>query len=232
MAKGVKRVMGLAIMVAAGFWLYERLPAQYNPFTPLSIDDPPTLVTTYKLRQMANHPQACLALLEQAKARGQLNFRSSADAKGNCPLTNVVRVQDFGSVGLSSSFLASCPLALSTTMFVHQRAVPLAQIEVGSKLTRINHLGSFACRNIYHREDARRSEHATADALDVSGFRFANQQQISVLKEWKGSGKGREYLHAVFKNGCPFFGNALGPEYNAAHASHFHLGMRGYGLCR
>ncbi|EHE2712186.1 extensin, partial [Salmonella enterica] len=23
-----------------------------------------------------------------------------------------------------------------------------------------------------------------------------------------------------------------GPDYNAAHANHFHLGMRGYGVCR
>jgi hypothetical protein len=232
MAKGAKILMGLIIMVATGFWLYERLPAPYNPFSPLSIDDPPTFVTRYKLRQMSNQPQACLALLEQAKAKGLLNFRSVPDTTGNCPLTHVVRVQNFGSVGLSSSFLASCPLALSSTMFVHQRAVPLAQTEFGSPLTRINHLGSYACRNIYNREGARLSEHATADALDVSGFSFANKQQISVLKGWKDNGKGSEYLHTVFANGCPFFGNALGPEYNAAHANHFHLGMRGFGLCR
>ena len=232
MAKGVTIVIGMVIVATAGFWLYERLPAQYNPFAPLSIDDPPTLVTRYKLRALANHPQACLALLEQAKSRGQLNFRRVSDTTGNCPLTDAVRVQDFGSVTLSSSFLASCPLAVSSTMFVHQRAAPLAQTEFGSKLTRINHLGSFACRNIYNREGARLSEHATADALDISGFGFANKQQISVLKGWRANGKGREYLHAVFENGCPFFGNSLGPEYNAAHADHFHLGMRGHGLCR
>jgi hypothetical protein len=232
MAKGVTIIIGMVIVATTGFWLYERLPAQYNPFAPLSIDDPPTLVTRYKLRAMTNNPQACLALLQQAKQRGQLNFRSVSDTTGNCPLTDAVRVQDFGSVALSSSFLASCPLALSSTMFVHQRAVPLAQSEFGSRLTRINHLGSFACRNIYNREGARLSEHATADALDISGFGFANQQQISILKGWRAEGKGRGYLHAVFENGCPFFGNALGPEYNAAHADHFHLGMRGYGLCR
>ena len=41
--------------------------------------------------------------------------------------------------------------------------------------------GSFACRNIYHRQQARRSEHATADALDVSGFRLADGRRVSVL---------------------------------------------------
>ena len=225
-------MIGITLMAAAAFWLYERLPAQYNPFAPLSINDPPTLVTRYKLRQMGNHPQTCLALLQQAKAQGQLTFRRVPDSTENCPLNNVVRVQSFGNVALSSSFLASCPLALSSTMFVHQRAVPLAQSIIGSDLKRINHLGSFACRNIYNREGARRSEHATAEALDISGFGFTGKQQVSVLKGWKADGKGREYLHAVFENGCPFFGNSLGPEYNAAHADHFHLGMRGYGLCR
>lgn len=40
MAKGAKIVIGLTLTAAVAFWLFERLPAQYNPFTPLSIDDP------------------------------------------------------------------------------------------------------------------------------------------------------------------------------------------------
>lgn len=232
MAKAVKVVVGFIVVALGVFEIYQRLPAHYNPFAPLSIDDPPTFVTRYKLHQIANQPQACLALLQQAAGRGQLRFRTQPDTRGNCPLTNVVRVQNFGEVQLSSSFLASCPLALSSTMFIHQRAVPQAPSLFGSKLKRINHLGSYACRNIYARADARLSEHASADALDISGFIFANQQQVTVLKGWPSVGKGRDYLHAVFENGCPFFGNVLGPEYNAAHADHFHFGMRGYGLCR
>ncbi|MEL4015655.1 extensin-like domain-containing protein [Dryocola clanedunensis] len=232
MAKGVNMLIGFTVTALAGLWLYERLPAQYNPFAPLSIDDPPTLVTRYKLRQMANHPQTCLALLEQAAERQQLRFRPVPNTGGTCPLTDVVRVQSFGEISLSSSFLASCPLALSATMFIHQRAAPLAKTTFGSPLVRVNHLGSYACRNIYNRKDARLSEHATADALDISGFGFANKQQVSVVKGWQASGRGSEYLHAAFDAGCPFFGNSLGPEYNAAHANHFHLGMRGYGLCR
>lgn len=103
---------------------------------------------------------------------------------------------------------------------------------MGSPLVRIDHYGSYACRNIYHRANARLSEHATADALDVSAFRFANGQQISVLKGWKESGTRGETLRALFGQSCLYFGNALGPDYNAAHANHFHLGMRGFGICR
>ena len=69
MAKGVRIVAGIAIMGALAFWLYLGvcLSAQYNPFSPLSIDDPPTLVTRYKLRQLVNNPQQCLALLRASK---------------------------------------------------------------------------------------------------------------------------------------------------------------------
>jgi Uncharacterized protein conserved in bacteria len=143
----------------------------------------------------------------------------------------VVRVRDFGPVSLNSSFLASCPLALSSALFVSQQARPLTKTWTGSELTRIEHLGSFACRNIYSRPDARRSEHATADALDISAFRLANGQRVTVLNGWKAE-KTQPWLQALLSASCGYYGNGLGPDYNAAHANHFHLGMRGYGLCR
>ena len=102
---------------------------------------------------------------------------------------------------------------------------------MGSELTRIDHLGSFACRNIYHRPDARRSEHATAEALDIAAFRLANGERVTVLNGWKGA-KTQPWLKAMLAASCGYYGNGLGPEYNAAHANHFHLGMRGFGLCR
>lgn len=223
---------GLILTALAGWGLYEYLPAQYNPFTPLSPNDPPTLVTRYKLRALANNPTACMAVLKQAGELGMIQFREQTSTQGDCPLASPLRVTRFGDVQLSSSFLASCPLALSSAMYVHQRAVPTAAQIMGSQLTRIDHVGSYACRNIYNREQARRSEHATADALDISGFRFANGQHITVRKGWNESGARGQVMRALFNQSCHFYGNSLGPDYNAAHADHFHLGMRGFGLCR
>ncbi|WP_435331365.1 extensin family protein, partial [Klebsiella pneumoniae] len=114
----------------------------------------------------------CASLLAEANRRRLIASQPVADSEGACPLRNVVRVANFGSVQLSSSFLASCPLALSSALYVEQQAKPLTRQLMASDLRQIDHLGSFACRNIYHREQARRSEHATADALDVSGFRL------------------------------------------------------------
>ncbi|MGM3313759.1 extensin-like domain-containing protein [Enterobacter hormaechei subsp. steigerwaltii] len=221
----------LILIVIAGIATvgYRWLPSQYNPFVPLTLDDPPGKITQFKLRRLT--PKACESLLTQANQRRLIRTQAVADSAGECPLSNVVRVRDFGPVSLNSSFLASCPLALSSALFVSQQARPLTKTWTGSELARIEHLGSFACRNIYSRPDARRSEHATADALDISAFRLANGQRVTVLNGWKAE-KTQPWLQALLSASCGYYGNGLGPDYNAAHANHFHLGMRGYGLCR
>jgi hypothetical protein len=224
-----KTLLIVFILVAVATVGYRWLPSHYNPFTPLSLDDPPGPITQYKLRRLT--PEACASLLSQANQKALIRTQPVADSAGACPLHNVVRVRDFGPVSLNSSFLASCPLALSSALFVSQQARPLTRTWTGSELVRIEHLGSYACRNIYHRPDARRSEHATAEALDISAFRLANGERVTILHGWR-STKTQPWLQALLTASCGYYGNGLGPEYNAAHANHFHLGMRGFGLCR
>ena len=224
-----KTLLTVLILIAVATVGYRWLPSHYNPFTPLSLDDPPGPITQYKLRRLT--PEACASLLSQANQKALIRTQPVADSAGACPLHNVVRVRDFGPVSLNSSFLASCPLALSSALFVSQQARPLTRTWTGSELVRIEHLGSYACRNIYHRPDARRSEHATAEALDISAFRLANGERVTILHGWR-STKTQPWLQALLTASCGYYGNGLGPEYNAAHANHFHLGMRGFGLCR
>ncbi|MDU4364648.1 MAG: extensin family protein [Klebsiella oxytoca] len=202
--------------------------AQYNPFAPLRLEDPPGLLSHYKLRRLT--PAECAGLLEEANRRKLISSQPVADSGGACPLQNVVRVRDFGTVKLSSSFLASCPLALSSALYLQQQAKPLTRRMLGQELRQIDHFGSYACRNIYHRQNARRSEHATAEALDVSGFRLSDGRRVSVLKGWPDA-QYHPWLQALLAGGCRYYGNALGPDYNAAHANHFHFGMRGQGFC-
>lgn len=226
--KGKGWLIFILLGVAGGVG-YRYLPSCYNPFAPLELSDPPGWLTKFKLQRLT--PEQCQTLLRQANEQKLISSQPVADSAGACPLTDVVRVRDFGPVKLSSSFLASCPLALSSALFVGQQARPLTAQFMASQLTRIDHLGSFACRNIYHRPDARRSEHASAQALDISGFRLADGRHISVLRGWKQEESG-PWLRALLGVSCHYYGNGLGPEYNAAHANHFHFGMRGYGLCR
>lgn len=224
----MRRLIVILLLVAMGIVGYILLPAHYNPFAPLSLDDPPGRITQFKLRRLP--VTQCPQLLAEANQRGWIRTQQVANSEGPCPLQRAVRVLSFGDVRVSQRFVASCPLALSSALFVHQQATVLAPAMLGSRLSQIDHLGSFACRNIYHRQNARRSEHASADALDISAFRLADGRTVSVLQGWK-QPETQPFLQALLRQGCRYYGNGLGPEYNAAHANHFHFGMRAYSLC-
>lgn len=81
---------------------YRYLPSYYNPFAPLQLADPPGWITTFKLQRLTS-PQ-CRELLTAANQQGLISSQPVVDSAGECPLTHVVRVKDFGQVKLSSSF--------------------------------------------------------------------------------------------------------------------------------
>lgn len=92
-------------------------------------------------------------------------------------------------------------------------------------------MGSYACRNIAG--SSRRSAHASAKAIDVSGFVLADGRRITLVDDWNGgTAAEREFLRVVHRSACKRFGTVLGPAYNRAHANHFHLEGPGNNFCR
>jgi len=78
-------------------------------------------------------------------------------------------------------------------------------------------------RRLYGRGSGPFSEHATADAFDILGFRLANGRRISVFEDWSGDGPDAAFLHDVRDGACRLFSTVLSPDYNAAHANHLHF---------
>ncbi|MCX2896900.1 extensin family protein [Pseudomonas mandelii] len=214
---------------AAGVWRgWIALPPQWNPWAPLDVAAAPNFLTRYKLMRLRADPQLC----DQALASSGLRTSRQADSRdATCPLINTLRVQG-GEVALSSSFLASCPLAVSFALFARHALQPAAQAAYGQAVTRVDHLGSFACRNVYGRENARRSQHASADALDIAGFRLADGRSISVLKDWPRENRDAQFLRQVRDGACELFSVVLSPDYNAAHRNHFHVDVGPWSVCR
>ncbi|WP_158773488.1 extensin-like domain-containing protein [Cobetia sp. L2A1] len=212
------------------------VPERYLPWAPLHLEDPPGLVTRWKLSRLDQNPEACRAFLENEVPRRVTSLPDSITDSG-CDLINSVRVHDRSTDGVrfNKSFIASCPLAVSWLRFERHGLQAAAQEVLGSRVTGVTHLGSYACRNIYGRENARRSEHATADALDVAGFRLSDGREIRLPADWTAAGaqdSAGQFLRAVQQAACESFGTVLGPDYNAAHRDHFHLGTRGWSVCR
>ena len=226
----------LSDTTACRWWLFAWSPTAVvdsaAPVEPLCAAAPGRPGHPADAQRLGDDPEACLTVLQTAPA-GTLTYQPLADYTpvANCPLSNVVRLRGT-TLQLSSSFVARCPLVAAWALYEQHRLQPLAQTHFGQPVARLTHYGSFACRNIYHRENARRSDHATASALDVASLSLADGTDISVLRDWDDGGEKGAFLRAAFADACSFFGTSLGPDYNAAHANHFHFGLRGFGICR
>ena len=216
---------GAAVSVWRG-WL--DVPPQWNPWAPLDVKATPNWQTGYKLMRLRSDPQLCAQALSSSDLR-VTRQSDSPDAK--CPLIGALRVQS-GEVALSSSFLASCPLAVAYAMFEHHTLQPTAHSVYGQKVARVDHLGSFACRNVYNRESGALSRHASADALDIAGFRLADGRTVSVLKDWPKQNQDAQFLRQLRDGACEAFSVVLSPDYNAAHRNHFHVDVGRWSVCR
>lgn len=203
------------------------VPARWNPWMPLDIREPPNLLTPVKLWRLQDDPVLC----QQALATSPLRYTALADSRpaADCPLENTVRVQS-SDVTFSSSFIATCPLAAAFALFERHGLQAAARDVFGQPVTRVEHVGSFACRAIAGSQ--RQSQHATANALDIVGFRLADGRRISVLRDWPGEGDEARFLRRVQDAACDSFNTTLGPRYNRAHRDHFHVDMGVFRMCR
>ena len=68
----------------------------------------------------------------------------------------------------------SCALADRLDEFEREVVQPLALDELGSRATRIDHLGSYSYRQQNSRTAGRWSQHAQGQAIDISGFRLSD----------------------------------------------------------
>lgn len=202
------------------------LPPAYDPWAPLELGAEPNFLTRYKLGRLERDPASCLRVVGPVFPR--VPDRPSAEG---CPIRDAVRVTGAGVRLSPSPFVASCPLAAAWVLFEREALQPAARAHLGQEVAAVRHLGSFACRNLYGRPGARRSEHATANAVDLAGFVLADGSEIGVLRDWPGEGPRAAFLRAVHAGACRFFDVVLGPDRNAAHRDHFHLDMGRWRAC-
>ena len=241
MARLIKRAgcLLLLLLIAAGAYFagrdYVRRHPQDVPWTGLDLDHPIGAFTGRKLAALPAEPARCRALIADAGSSSepapprtgteQCGYRDGMTLSG----------QDlrFAPPGV----VASCPVAAA--LFLWERDVlHLAALRhFETTVTAIEHAGSYSCRRLYGREEGEFSEHATADALDVTGFVLEDGTRVRVLRDWDGDAPEAAFLREVRDGACDLFATVLSPDYNEAHADHFHLdqaarGAMGRRVCR
>ena len=209
------------------------------PWTELDLADPVGPFTGRKLAALTGDTRRCMTLLGKAGLE-EAPAPTLGSAEPHCRVEDGVSIVsenrttiDYAPAGL----VTSCPVAAALALWERGVVQPAALRRFGSRVTRIDHFGSFSCRRIYGRDEGAYSEHSTADAVDVAGFRLANGTRIPVLGDWGGAGDKAAFLREVRDGACDLFSTVLSPDYNAAHADHFHLdqaerGEMGWRGCR
>lgn len=229
----VKRVAALFLLVAVvllGSALMRHpdtpLPDRWNVFEPLAVKDPITPLTAWKLDWATSDPKLCKQVMQDV---GRITEMDDLEVDGNCGIVGRVQLRRVGDADIGPIETA-CATALRTAMWEEHGVQPIALDLFNAKVSRIRHVGSYNCRRISG--TSRMSTHATASAIDVTGFDLTDGTRIRLLKDWDDDVLKAQFLREVRDTSCDWFGTTLGPDYNAAHADHFHLQNKGWGTCR
>ena len=217
-----------ATVVYAGWSGHLAIPDRWNPWAPLAVEEAPNWLTRIKLARLASDAPQCLATLAQTGWR----HTAVPDRKteSGCGLNNAVRL--FGNdLAVSEAFVLSCRSAVALALWERHVLQPAAHTYFGTRVARLDHFGSYACRSVYGRTGAALSRHATADAVDIAGFVLANGARIRVIDGWGARDREGGFLRAVRDGACRVFDGVLSPEYNAAHRD-LHFDRGGWRVCR
>lgn len=208
----------------------ERTRPQDLPWTPLDLAAPIGAMTGMKLQLLKSDPAMC----RDALARAGIGFTPVPDrrASDDCRLADAVTIDRTRVRYSPTPVTMSCPLAAALVLWERQVAAPAARRHFGRELVRVEHFGIYSCRRIYGQKTGAYSAHASANAIDLAGFRVEGGTHISVLRDWDAGGAAGAFLRDVHEGACDLFGTTLGPDYNAAHRDHFHVDMRGWKSCR
>ncbi len=209
------------------------------PWTPLSLSDPVGPFTGMKIARLSGDAGRCRGLLREA-GLAERPFEQSEPRDPNCLIDDgvILGPEDSRSIAYAPAGpVTSCPLAAALALWEREILQPAARRHFGSSVVRIDHAGSFSCRRLYGRSSGRFSEHATADAIDILGFRLADGRRVTILNDWNEEPASRLFLRDVRDGACDLFATVLSPDYNEAHADHLHLdqadrGRLGWRVCR
>ncbi len=241
--RAVRRTIGwlVALVVIATLalmlWASLRGRPQDVPWAPLDLGQPIGLFTGRKLTALTEDFPQCRALLDRAGVR--YTVLPPRKGEGQCGYADGVRLTGgarkiaFAPAGLG----VACPVAAALAMWEWDIVQPAAERHFGARVATIDHFGSYSCRRIAGSHSSNWSEHATADAVDIAGFRLTDGTRITVARDWKGDDPKAAFLREVRDGACQLFATTLSPDYNAAHADHLHLdqanrGSMGWRACR
>jgi hypothetical protein len=151
---------------------------------------------------------------------GEANFLGT-EGSGICTVRDAWNVRAVSGVAFSQPATANCAVINSFRDWIDNAVQPAAEAAYGSRVSQVQIAATFACRPRNGRRGAKLSEHGFGNAIDVSGFTFANGRTLSVEDDYYRS----DFLQLVRKRACGRFKTVLGPGSDSSHKDHFHFDL-------
>lgn len=155
------------------------------------------------------------------------------DGVPTCGAEQVVRFKRGpGAITYSSAPLLTCQMALALADF--ERVVQeQAERELGSRVARIEHLGTFNCREMANYDLI--SEHSYANGLDIRRLTLADGRVVDVLKDFRPREAEATDPRTTFLRTLAnrlydeeLFSVVVTPFFDAAHRNHIHVDLARY----
>lgn len=149
-----------------------------------------------------------------------------------CGAEQVVRYRKGpGKIKYNRSPLLTCEMALALADF--ERIVQEeAKRELGTRVERIEHMGTYNCRKMVNYDLV--SEHSFANAIDLKSFQLADGREITVLGQFKPNEDAvepetrflRRLANRLFDE--QIFSVVVTPFFDAIHRNHIHVDLARY----
>jgi hypothetical protein len=128
-------------------------------------------------------------------------------------------------VAVAPAATLACPLVSALDRFVSDSVQPAARRWFSQPVVGIKQISAYSCRGMNDVPDARISEHAFGNALDIAAFTLADGHIITVKDGWRGTPAEQGFLHDVQDAACTVFATVLAPGSNAYHEDHMHVDL-------
>jgi hypothetical protein len=159
-----------------------------------------------------------------------------AIVNGQCGAAHPLRVSHLAD-GLEISPPATlvCAVAEALSRWTKEVVMTEAGRHLEAQPARIAIGTSYECRNRNRQESGKLSEHAFANAVDVSGFEFKGRKAVQI-GDHPAETPEALFQAAIRTQACAYFTTVLGPGSDPAHATHLHLDLRsrnrGFRMCQ
>lgn len=206
---------------------YFEWPREYDPLVLPDLDAASNFLTPFKLKRIDSSAENCRAAF--ARAGKTVSIEAARTDSAQCIKQDTIKLASLSTAKLNVEE-TRCAIAARLFMWEHNIVQPAARKYFNEPVTELLHFGSYSCRNI--RDSSATSEHATANAFDISGFRLGSGKLVTMKQQWQGSDSQAKFLREVRDGTCDYFNLVLSPDYNADHHDHLHVDMGWYRTCR